>query len=81
LLLDAGRVSVRILLDSQDSLLEAQNAVTSALINHQIAILNFFNDIGLLKVKPDGMWEQEKEWQITKTEDKEAITAEVSQDL
>jgi outer membrane protein TolC len=81
LLLDAGRGTVRILLDSQDALLNAQDNVTTALVNHLIAKLNFFTDIGVLQVKPDGMWEQEKEWQITKTEDKEAITAEVSQDL
>jgi hypothetical protein len=61
--------------------LNAQDSVTTALVNHLIAKLNFFTDIGVLQVKPDGMWEQEKEWQITKTEDKEAITAEVSQDL
>lgn len=58
LLLDAGRVTVRILLDSQDALLQAQNAVTAALVAHLNAKLSFFRDVGILNVKPDGMWAQ-----------------------
>ncbi|MFC1737791.1 TolC family protein [Planctomycetota bacterium] len=82
LLLDAGRGTVRVLLDSQDSLRDAQNAVTSALIAHTIAKLNFYKDIGVLQVKPDGMWEQ-KEWEITKTNTSELIQKanSIQQDL
>ena len=58
LLLDAGRVSVRILLDSEDALLLAQNAVTAALVQHLDAKLSFFRDVGILQVRPDGMWGQ-----------------------
>jgi len=58
LLLDAGRVSVRILLQSEDALLAAQNAVTAALIDHLSAKLSFFRDVGILQVRPDGMWGQ-----------------------
>jgi outer membrane protein TolC len=58
LLLDAGRVSVRILLQSEDALLLAQNAVTAALVDHLEAKLNFYKDIGILQVRPDGMWVQ-----------------------
>ncbi len=58
LLLDAGRVTVRILLDSQDALLRAQNDLTSALVSHLNAKLSFYRDVGLLQVKPDGMWAQ-----------------------
>jgi outer membrane protein TolC len=58
LLLDAGRVSVRILLQSEDALLAAQNAVTAALIDHLNAKLSFFRDVGILQVRPDGMWGQ-----------------------
>ncbi len=57
LLLQAGRVTTRDLLESQDALLQAQNDLTGALIAHTIAKLNFFRDIGLLRVRPDGMWE------------------------
>jgi outer membrane protein TolC len=59
LLLDAGRVTVRVLLESQDALLNAQNDVTSALVDHLNAKLSFYRDIGILQVRPDGMWEQE----------------------
>jgi outer membrane protein TolC len=58
LLLDAGRVSVRILLDSEDALLNAQNDVTTALVDHLNAKLSFFRDVGILQVRPDGMWGQ-----------------------
>jgi len=58
LLLEAGRLTTRDLLDSQDDLLRAQNELTAALVGHIIAKLNFFRDIGVLQVRPDGMWEQ-----------------------
>jgi len=57
-LLQAGRVTTRDLLESQDSLLGAQNNVTAALVDHAIAKLSFFRDVGILQVRPDGMWEQ-----------------------
>jgi len=56
-LLDAGRVTTRILLLSQDALLEAQNNVTRALIEHLDAKLSFYRDVGIMQVRPDGMWE------------------------
>lgn len=58
LLLEAGRVTTRDVLEAQDALLEAQNSLTAALINHAIAKLSFFRDIGVLQVRPDGMWVQ-----------------------
>jgi outer membrane protein TolC len=58
LLLDAGRVEVRILLDSQDALLAAQDNVTKALVEHLVAKLSLYQDVGILQVRPDGMWEQ-----------------------
>jgi len=58
ILLEAGRLSTRDLLESQDALLRAQDDVTAALVDHAIAKLNFFRDVGILQVRPDGMWEQ-----------------------
>ncbi len=58
LLLQAGRLTTRDLLESQDALLLAQDNLTAALINHAIAKLSFFRDIGILQVRPDGMWVQ-----------------------
>jgi outer membrane protein TolC len=58
LMLEYGQGTVRLLLESEDALVAAQNAVTTALVDHSITKLNFFRDIGVLTVKPDGMWEQ-----------------------
>jgi len=57
LLLQAGRVQSRDLLDSQDDLLAAQNEATSTLVNYMLAKLSFYRDIGILNVKPDGLWQ------------------------
>jgi len=59
LLLQAGRADTRDLLESQDALLEAQNALTRALIDHTIARLEFWRDIGILKVDENGLWEED----------------------
>ena len=58
LLLDAGRIEVRLLLLAQNALVSAQNDFTSALVAHTITKLNFFRDTGVLQVRPDGMWEE-----------------------
>jgi len=81
LLLDVGRATIRVVRDSQDALLESQNAFTGALITHQIAKLNFFRDIGVLQVKPDGMWELETKWKTVETAMKDKKAEEVFQDL
>ncbi len=56
-LLQYGRTSSRRVLDAQDDLFDAQNAATQALIDYAIANLNFYRDTGVLRVRPDGMWE------------------------
>lgn len=56
--LQYGRGTVRLLLDSEDALVRAQNDVLGALVDHLIAKLSFFRDVGILQVRPDGMWEQ-----------------------
>ncbi len=58
LLLEYGRGTIRLLLETEDDLVEAQNNLTGALVNHTIAKMSFFRDVGILQVKPDGMWEQ-----------------------
>jgi outer membrane protein TolC len=58
MLIEEGRVSTRDLLEAQDALLEAQNNVTAALVDHIVAKLSFYRDIGVLQVKPDGMWQE-----------------------
>ncbi len=58
LLLEYGRGTIRLLLETEDDLVQAQNDLTGALVNHTIAKMSFFRDVGILQVKPDGMWEQ-----------------------
>ena len=58
LLLEYGRGIIRLLLETEDDLVQAQNDLTGALVNHTIAKMSFFRDVGILQVKPDGMWEQ-----------------------
>lgn len=58
LLLQYGRGTIRLLLETEDALVRAQNDLMDALVNHMIAKMTFFRDVGILQVKPDGMWEQ-----------------------
>ncbi len=53
----AGKLSTRDFLESQDALFLAENQLTNVLVDYAITKLNFFNDIGVMQVKPDGMWE------------------------
>ena len=57
ILLQEGRATTRNYLDAQEDLLQAQNAKTAALVEFTLASLRFYRDIGLLHVRPDGMWE------------------------
>ena len=56
--LQYGSGLIRDLQNSEASLVQAQISLTNALVSHTIAKLNFFRDLGLLQVRPDGMWEQ-----------------------
>ncbi len=55
---EARKASTRDMLESEDALLRARNSVASALINNTIAKLTLFRDVGILEVKPDGMWDE-----------------------
>jgi outer membrane protein TolC len=54
LLLQAGRADQRDVLDSQQALVEARNALTNALVGHSIAVLQFQRDVGTLAVDEEG---------------------------
>ena len=45
--LQYGRGTVRLLLDSEDALVQAQDDVIGALVDHMIAKLSFFRDVGI----------------------------------
>lgn len=56
-LLQYNRADTKDVLDAQEDLFDAQNATTNALVDHTIAMLSFYRDVGALQVRPDGMWE------------------------
>ena len=62
LLLQAGRASQRDVLESQRALVEARNALTSALVDHTVAGLEFQRDVGTLVVNEEG---QIHGWHLT----------------
>jgi outer membrane protein TolC len=58
MLLEAGRVQIRDILEAQEALLSAQNALTAAVINYRITELELQRDMGLLKVDERGLWRE-----------------------
>jgi len=56
--LEANRASIRDILEAQDALLSAQNALTAAVINYRLAELELQRDIGLLEVNEKGLWRE-----------------------
>jgi outer membrane protein TolC len=58
--LEAGRAETRDLLEAQDALLSAQNALSSAVVNYRIAELNIQRDMGVLEIKEQGLWQEYK---------------------
>ena len=58
LFFEANAVPIRDVLEAQDALLSAQNALTSALINYRVAELQLQTDMGLLKVDERGLWQE-----------------------
>ncbi len=61
MLLSIGQGETRLLLDAEGALLRAQNQVMSRLVAHAVAKLGFYRDVGILQVKPDGMWETKEQ--------------------
>lgn len=53
-----GRAQIRDVLEAQDSLLQAKNSFTSAVISYRLAELTLQRDMGLLKVGANGTWQE-----------------------
>ncbi len=56
LLAEIGGGRARDLVDAQEDLLDAQNQRTSTLIDHTLARLRLWRDLGILYIKDDGSW-------------------------
>ena len=58
LLLKLGRAEIRDVLEAQEALLSAQNALTSALVNYRVSELQLQSNLGLLEVDETGLWQE-----------------------
>jgi outer membrane protein TolC len=58
LFLEAGRAQIRDLTDAQDSLLLAQNDLTSAIVQYRIAELEIQRAMGVLEIDENGLWKE-----------------------
>jgi len=58
LFLQAGRAQIRDVLESQEALISAQNALTASLVNYRIAELELQRDMGVLEVNEKGLWRE-----------------------
>ena len=56
LFLEAGRAEIRDVLEAQESLVSAQNALTAALVNYRVGELSLQRDLGVLAVDEKGLW-------------------------
>lgn len=61
LLAELGRGESRDLVDAQEDLVDAQNQKTSALVDHTLARLRLWRDMGILYINGDGSWAEKLE--------------------
>ncbi len=61
LFLQAGRAEIRDLLEAQEDLVSAQNALTAAIVNYRIAELELQRDLGVLEMDEKGLWHEPEE--------------------
>jgi outer membrane protein TolC len=55
-MLQVDRSTARDLIDAQQDLIEAQDLLTATLVNHTIARMTLWKDMGILFIKKDGSW-------------------------
>jgi outer membrane protein TolC len=56
--LEEGVAQMRDVLEAQDSLVSAQNALTAAVINYRVTELELQRDMGMLTVDEQGLWRE-----------------------
>ncbi len=60
LLMELGRGTARDLVDARTDLINSRNERTTALVEHTVARLQFWRDLGILFIKPNGQWNEVK---------------------
>lgn len=58
LLAELGRATAQDQVDAQNDLTSSQNALVAALVDHNIARLQLWRDLGILTIKDNGQWEE-----------------------
>ncbi|MFH1747668.1 MAG: TolC family protein [Planctomycetota bacterium] len=58
LFLEAGRAEIRDVLEAQDALVTAQNALTAALVSYRVNELSLQRDLDVLLVDERGLWQE-----------------------
>lgn len=58
LLMELGRGTARDLVDARTDLINARNQRTGALVQHTVARLKFWRDLGVLYIKDNGQWRE-----------------------
>ena len=64
--LEAGRAEIRDVLEAEESLVSAQNALSAALVAYRVGELELQRDMGVLEVDEEGLW---KEYILLETEE------------
>jgi len=62
LFLQAGRAQIRDVLEAQEALVSARDALTSAVVTYRLAELELQRDMGVLEVDEHGLWTEYTEW-------------------
>ncbi len=62
LFLQAGRAQIRDVLEAQEALVSARNALTDAVVTYRLAELELQRDMGVLTVDDEGLWQEYTAW-------------------
>jgi len=56
--LEYNRANTRDLLDARKDFFRAKDAVSSAIVDYSIAMIEFYRDTGVMQVRPDNSWQK-----------------------
>jgi len=55
---EAGRLEIRFVLEAEEALVSARNALTAALVEYRVAELDLQRDMGVLAIDEKGLWRE-----------------------